>query len=417
MQELHNHRRGQFLGPVLMAAVLAAGNATAADLFTVTVETEGATQTAGFNDAQDAIEIYEDGTFEEVNARYTDTSIALATLNFRGVVATVNYPTDGTRLVFSVPSLGISETFTGIDRDDSEQQLIDFLEKNQNDLLSQILQALVANSPVDPVAGNPNSLMGKMVDADFGLGSTVGPQNAFNSNRAGGETAPNLIQLPARFGRFSAGDFDTNVVDLPLGYVLTLADPRYAINFDLPLTYVETEGAQSFAASFGVGARVPIFDNWSITPAVRFGGTGSVELGAVAGLYSGSVTSNYEREIFGLNFALGNSLSVIRSVPLSFGDVDIDYNLTNFVFRNGVGLSGGIGSELFGEPLTWEAAVVNTQYFGDELFVENQTDLSVSVGTEGSDSGLTWDSLRVGLTYTFTDADYSGFRLNFGYQF
>ena len=410
------------IGAVIL--MLGAAPAGAADLFSVTVETGGVTDSASSNDIRDLVDFIENGNYQEINAAYTDTSIADSLYNFRGVPATVRYPTAGSTLIFEIPSIGISETFSEATRALSEEALIDFLETNQNGILTALFQELVKTSPVDPVAGNPNSLMSKMVAADFNSATTVGPGNSFKASgsadggAADGEgDAPNLIGLQARFGRFAAGDFNSNVVDLPFSYVVPLADPRYAVTFDAPLTFVSTEGAQSYAGSLGVGVRLPILDNWFVTPALRFGGTGSVEVGGASMLYSGSVTSNYEFNLAGIDFSLGNGVTGLQTVPISFNGYEADYDLTNFVFRNGLGASGDTGFTLFSEPVTWEAAVVNTQFIGDALFVENATDISVSFGTEASENGLTWDSLRVGLTYTITNADYSGLRLNFGYQF
>lgn len=401
---------------VLMLGVFPAG---AADLFSVTVDTGGATDSASSNDIQDLVDFIEFGNYQEINAAYTDTSIATSLYDFRGVAASVRYPTAGSTLVFEIPAIGVSETFAEATRALSEEALIDFLETNQNGLLTALLQELVKSSPVDPVAGNPNSLMSKMVAADFDGATTVGPGTSFKATTSGegDEDAPNLIGLQARFGRFAAGNFDSNVVDLPFSYVIPLADPRYAVSIDAPMTVVTTEGAQSYAASLGVGVRLPVLDNWFVTPAVRFGGTGSLEVGGASLLYNGSVTSNYEFEVAGVDFSLGNGVSFIQTLPLSFNSFEADYDLTNFVFRNGLGASGETPFSIFNEPVTWEAAIVNTQFLGDALFVENATDLSVSFGTKASESGLAWDSLRIGLTYTFTDADFSGVRLNFGYQF
>ncbi|MGD1922984.1 MAG: hypothetical protein ACFB03_02175 [Paracoccaceae bacterium] len=391
--------------------------AFARDLFSVVVTTEGVTQTQGANDIRDVIDFIDDGNYEDINSVYNETSIAVANFDIRGVAASVNYPNAGATLIFEVPELGIREVFAEATRAQSEDALIDFLESNQNDLLTRLLQALVEKSPVDPVAGNPNSLMSKMVAADFSNGTVVGPNSSFSATGETEGDAPNLIGAGARFGRFAAGDFDSNVIDLPFRYVMPLADPRYAINFDLPLTIVEAEGAMSYAASFGTGIRVPVLDNWSITPSLRLGATGSVETGGAALLYSASATSNYEIDFEDFKMAFGNSATFIQSAPLNLGDFDVDYDLTNMVVRNGIEFSGETPLSLLGEAVTWEASVVNTQFFGDALFVENATDLSISLGTKESESGLVWDSVRLGLTYTFTDSDFQGLRLNFGYQF
>ena len=392
--------------------------APARDLFSVLVDVaSGGSAARGTNDIRDVIDFIEDGTYSEVNVTYTSTSIATANFDVRGVDVVVSYPTNGSTLIFQVPALGVSETFVGATRADSEAALIDFLERNRNNLLTRLLQLLVATSPADPVAGQPNSLMSKMVAADFDIGTTVGPENSSAPTGQARGDAPSLIKLGARFGHFNASDLDSDVVDLPFRYTVPLADPRWGVTFDFPVTYVETEGAKSYAASFGVAGRLPLLDNWTLTPALRVGGTGSVEAGAAAALYSASLTSNFEFKIADIDVAIGNGATFIQTLPLSFGGYSLDYDLTNYVVRNGISASGDTSFTLFGEPVTWEAAVVNTQFFGTDLYAENTTDVSISFGTKESRNGMTWDSVRVGLTYTFTDADFQGVRLNFGYQF
>jgi hypothetical protein len=61
--------------------------------------------------------------------------------------------------------------------------------------------------------------------------------------------------------------------------------------------------------------------------------------------------------------------------------------------------------------------VVNTQIFGDAVYIDNYTDFAVSFGTEASRNGLTWDAIRIGFTYTVGNEGYQGGQINFGYQF
>ena len=64
------------------------------------------------------------------------------------------------------------------------------------------------------------------------------------------------------------------VITLPFSYAFPLADPRYGVVISTPFTYVETDGTQSFALSFTGGLRVPVYDNWTITPSLSIGAAG-----------------------------------------------------------------------------------------------------------------------------------------------
>ena len=65
-----------------------------------------------------------------------------------------------------------------------------------------------------------------------------------------------------------------------------------AVLIDLPVNWVRSGESDSLSGSLGIGVRLPVTDWWSITPAVRAGVAGSVDLGAAAVVYSGSVTSD-----------------------------------------------------------------------------------------------------------------------------
>lgn len=414
------------IATILTGALLLSATAASAQVFSVTVNDQSANTSATetYSDFESFIDqAFSQGDFDlsDVNPTYTDNSAAEVTADFRGVPLVATYTAGAAGVVFSVPSIGFTQTFDAQGtREGNEDDLADFLEDNIDGILSQILTAAIETTPFDPLAGNPGSLQARMIANDFGMGTSLGPENGFNASGAAGDDAPNLIGVGARLGRYTADDIDTTVIELPLQYVLTLPDPRYAVIFDLPLTYVDTDGSESFASSFGVGLRVPVFDNWSLTPAVRIGGTGSVDLGSLGTLYSASLTSNAEFSLGGVDVTLGNMVSYISTTPIdtTVDDFTIEYDLQNIVSRNGLGFRGDLGNqEIFGLPATWQASVVNTQIMGDEVFIDNYTDVALSIGTEASQNGLTWDQLRLGLTYTFSNEDYEGFRVNFGYQF
>lgn len=423
---------------ILGLASGAVAQEVADELFEVVVtvgDTQGSTTLDGIEDFFEAFESGETGgadlgitSLSDINENYTATSDAVVDANLRGLPIQLEYA--GTTVTFRVPDLDIELVFDDAgSRTGNEDDLETFLEDDTDGVLSSILGGLVAETPNDPVAGNPNSLQAQLVTSDFSIGTAVGTGNSFattGGGAGGGETSgeggdePNLIGFGARLGRFSADGVDTTVITLPINYTIPLSDPRYAIILDFPLTYVQTEDFDSYAASFGVGVRVPVFDNWYLTPAARIGATGSIDLGSAGVLYSASLSSNFTVGVAGLDVTLGNLVSYVATAPVDLptGDYDIEYDLQNFVTRNGIEVGGGTSFELFGNPVTWEASAVNTQIFGDDVFIDNYTDLALSIGTQASQNRLTWDALRFGVTYTFASGeDYDGFRVNFGYQF
>ena len=73
--------------------------------------------------------------------------------------------------------------------------------------------------------------------------------------------------------------------------------------------------------------------------------------------------------------------------------------------------------EASGLPTTWEASVVHTKVGGDATYIDEWVDVSFSLGTIGSKNNVTWDSVRVGITYTRASRGVEGININFGYEF
>lgn len=394
-------------------------SAAGRDLFSISVEAQGVSQSQSFGNVEDAVDFFGNNGFASINSAYDPTQPAKGVGDFRGFTLIAEYPTSGSELLFSVPvNPRCNRLFNGGTREASRDQLEAFLENNLDGCLTGILQGMVSETGIDPLSGNPNSLMALMAAADFGVGSSLGPQPRYRRKRSGeGATDPRLMSVQGRFGRYEIDGFNQNVVQLPLGYKIPLADPRWTLIIDAPVTYIDTEGGDIFNGSAGVGLKIPVLDNWSVTPIARIGAVGSEDLGSFSGAYSLSLVSDLILDLGQLELVIGNSATFLQTLSVGGGDADFDYDLTNTVFRNGIGIQGPLeGMTLFGESMTWELAAINTQFTGDDTYISNYTELHATVGTPIEDRTVVWDSLRFGLSYTFGDKDYDGLRLSFGYQ-
>ncbi len=85
------------------------------------------------------------------------------------------------------------------------------------------------------------------------------------------------------------------------------------------------------------------------------------------------------------------------------------------MFKNGVGFEGPVNFTIFGNPTSWQFSVAHTFFTGDDLYVDSYFDFAFSFGTRATQS--TWDRMRMGVTYTAGNNDFSGFQVNFGYTF
>jgi len=402
----------QKLFPAFLLTALITTPVQAKDLFNLTATIPEESSSVSFNNISDIVNAVDNQSLETLLSGYTPVTAANLTLDLRGLASTITYAESSTTLVFSVPSLNILEQFTGATRDESQALFEEYLKKNGDGILTEILKELVATTAVDPVAGNPNSLMAKMGAADFGIGTDIG-------NGQVGETQSSdnsLNILGFRFGSYSAGPYTQDVYTWPINYTYRFAsDPRKQIMIDLPITYIDTEGGKSYSTSLGAAFRFPVTDNWTLTPAVRVGGAGSPDLGSAAVMYSGSLVSNYN--IFWRNsrISIGNMVSGFKAESLDVGDYSTGYDLTNTMIKNGIGFATPLNFKVFGKPTSLEVDAAHTDFFGDEIYIDHYLDLALSFGTYGTGTDL--DNIRVGLTYTAGNNSYEGFMFNVGYVF
>jgi hypothetical protein len=400
------------------AVLLASGLAQQAmgrSLFEGTFVVDGQTATANSSSASDFANLFTDAGLQSLFGSYTPTSAATASVSLRGVPATLSYAAGSPVLVLQIPSIAVTESFNGATRDESQELALKWLRGDGQDALTRFLREAVATTPIDPIAGNPNSLMSQMGASDFNAGVVGVGRGAGDGGR---------FSMGARFGSFSASGWDTSVYSVPLGYSYRLeAGPELLL--DVPFTLVETAGGQSYSGSIGVGARFPIrigapdWLRWSLTPMLRVGMAGSLDHGTAGGIWSASLTSNLDfRLAERWNLTVGNMISRLETLPLSYQDYSVSYELKNTMFRNGVILSREVG-ELFGRRATASAFVVDTRFTGDALYVNNYQEYGAFIGLGepiqlGAGIRL---PIRFGFTYVNGANGYNGFTVNFGVSF
>jgi len=407
-----------------MAALLLTGRVEAKDLFDLTLQVgNGSNATSAslaLNTITDLANALKTENLSALSAAYSETSVATAVLNLRGVAATASYLTNGTTLNFSVPAAGINLNFTGATRNDSQQLFKDYLLKNGSGLITKLFQLMAASSPIDPVAGNPNSLQFASARSNFAIGTGIG-LNGYEV--PGNKTAqgnmlsePNLIGAGGDIGWANSGGYHSLIATLPLRYTIPLYDPRYALTFDLPFTYVETGNSTSAFGSFGTALRIPVLDNWYITPGLRIGAAGSVDLGAAAVEYSGSVASRYDIYFDDLALTIGNGLTLVKTDGISIGSVSLNYNMFNQFFTNAVQTEGSLPFTLFGNPTSWQAYLADTSVSGNKVYVSHYDEIGFTLGSRHGLNGQDWSALRVGAGITVGE-HYNAYKLGFTYRF
>ncbi len=278
----------------------------------------------------------------------------------------------------------------------------------------EAFELLVANTPDDPVAGNPASLQTTMTNSTFNSGTDVGPSALTGGARGRGTLGRSHLGVSLQSGRYTGPGFSANITSLPLSYTMPFDDPRWALKLDAPLTFATVNGQDTFSGSIGVGLRIPVYDHWTLTPELRLGMTRNSALSINATLLNASITSNYRKSLRnGYQLVFGNSLTYSKSLTTS----GVNYGVENVINKNGIEISGPTEFQLFGLPTNWQFSAVHTKIYGNPTYIDEWVDVSASIGTIASKNGVTWDSVRLGVTLTRANRGVKGINFNFGYEF
>ncbi len=379
------------------------------DIFNVSVTVDGSTKTFGFSKAEDVLDTATQDFLDANFSGYTAASAISLDIDFRGLPITLSSGSSSNTITLSIPDIGVTETFTGSTRDESQDLLTEWLKSEGGDTLTKILQKLAEVSPHDPIAGNPNSLMANMVSGDFERGMTG------NSQRVETGINTNLISLGLRASSFDQDGIEGRSLTVPFQYLAKIdSNPGHQIIFDLPLTYYQLDEAQTYSIKVGLGYHFPITENWSLTPSLGTGLVGSIDLASVGQLISGAITSNYSRKVAGYRLGMGNMYGHYKTLKVKIGDIESDPQITNDVFRNAFFFSL-THPFITDAPVETEFFLYDTRYFGDKLYMDQYNEIGLSMGTDRDRKDVK-KLLRLGLSYLFSPKT-TGYTVNFGYSF
>lgn len=211
----------------------------AKQLFIAVITVDGTdTVKEGTNSIIKVTEFFDNTSLEDIFPDYTSNSSVLALVNFRGLGTVIEFEANSSELIFRIPGKDFEVRFDGETRDESQEQFEDWLKGEFNSAeaprksLTRLLQILVAVSPVDPVAGNPNSLMTRMVIDDFNQGIT-GP---FISSKTPLPGQKNNFSIGGEVGFFNAGPYDGETFSIPISYKWNMKRfPKLSLIVDFPV--------------------------------------------------------------------------------------------------------------------------------------------------------------------------------------
>ena len=468
----------KFCARALLALTMgvALQSAQARDPFTLDVTVDGnRNRMFGFANVEQAIDQLDVDRLGQ-DLQYGGTESVLVAMDFRGLGIDLSFADSSNALVFAIPGLNFNATpdperqessdqkvFQGASRKESLEQLKDYLKENKA-ALKVLLTRLAQVSPIDPLAGNPLSLMSQTQGRNFAHGFTHKVSQVYGCsttafNRSGG------VQLAARdegwalgcgipvmmasagqggdlfreaqdraaalrgeneigiglsyqstTADVAGGSYKSSSVNLPLSYTAKFnADPRKKFRVDIPLSYTDAEGAKSYSVGLGFAYTHPISDVWTITPAVGAGVTGSEDLGSAGGVLSYSIASAYSWRIGDWGLSMGNMIGKYDSLGLTLGDIEAEADISSTAFVNGLLLSGP--GSLLARDMVIEYHITDTRLTGDEVYAEYYDEAGVSVGWIKQRHGVITRYLKAGVSYLTGDRDISGYKLNLALRF
>lgn len=345
---------------------------------------------------------------------YTPTSATSINLNLRGIKATATFPANSTTLVFTVPQLGITKTFTGNTRDQSVILFKDYLKDTVHEKHKGFLKAHARLTTIDPIAGNPNSLQAQMAQADF----MIGRLSPFSGCSDCWEAQPvtHLFNGEFDFTRVFSHRFDSAAYDTLFRYSYS-PERTWALILDAPVSLIYVGGAYAAAGSVGVGFRFPITHSWSLTPTLRFGSGGSVDLDTAGTFIAPGLTSVYNLRLFNFVLSLMNSVGYYASTNLWLGGINFNYRLHNTIFKNGLFLTSCQGMVFCGREINVSTWWIDSYFAGDKLFIRHYDEIGISFLTTHVLPCIDYDCLSLGTAYQFGNHGFHGYTINLAYQF
>jgi hypothetical protein len=393
-----------------------------ADAFNVTAVAGTQTGTIGFKTAQQAFDSLRQANLSAIVPTYNGSGVVNVAIDFRGLPLGAGYrdSDNPSWLELNIPSLGISRTFKGATREESRILFRDFFKNG--DVLGRIMKELAKTSPVDPVAGNPNSLQSRMVAQTFewNLRSLV---SEFATRTSGGGKA---AVEPPRWLVAAAGDITgldignggiqrpwgagvgldvtgyrqaalrSAAATIPFSYSLSTQNDR-SISVNGSIQYTDTQGANTYGLNLGAMYQLKVSDRWHITPSGSLGITASGDLGSLATMVLASLNSAaliYQNADSGI--LMSNAINYSRTLKSSIGGYTYDSKLENVTFVNGLMLSTPLTTA--GRNFSIEYSLTDTRYIGSALYNQRSDAVGVAILRSTGKSGYE-SYTRVGLSY------------------
>ncbi len=350
-------------------------------------------------------------------------STVLATYQQNSSVLTINFVGPNGQTFNQSNGSPCSFSFNGGSRQASYNLFDAIVEEEEDDSATPTANAIAGClsrsfsrfSPVDPLAGNPNSLQSSLVKSALDL------SNGDSLIEEGANTSGDPWIVGAAFTTGGAGRFDIDRIDARIQRGFRIFEGNRALlKFDLPFNYSRVNGAKAYSAQIGLGLELPVVaQRWSLEPRVSYGLVYSGDAGSAGHIIQGSVTSRYVIQGVGRGrLIVGNMIGYSQTLDPPGTSANINPDLKNFVFRNGVAYDLPIKGLFSGRSTSLRASYGFTAFTGDKLRNNSFHEATLSFGLRGREESTRAmrDLIRFNLS-TVQAKGYSTYTAGFGFRF
>jgi hypothetical protein len=312
---------------------------------------------------------------------YTGSELVNATASFNGVPATLSYAAGSPVLQVNIPSIGVSQSFSGATREASARLLHDWL-KNQQDIRSSLFREQARSVAANSYSA-PGGILSQTVASDFDSSLSDASFRSSSSQSNANAANTSLLGAGVLLSHHNVGGLSINSAAIPLSYtVRNDIDPRRQALIRGGIGMVDRAGSRSYNTRLSGGYRIPLSDEWALTSSLGFAFAGSDDAAYSVGLLRGSIMSTYLIEAKGFDITIGNMLGYYRTIKPPVGSFAVDPNLSNGAFRNGALISQPV--TISGKKLSIEYGISDTRYFGSAIYQRSIQEISIALGTNRS---------------------------------
>ena len=303
----------------------------------------------------------------------------------------------------------------GDNEEDVWDQLVDWLKGKQNQLggdsngiLTKMADSWVSYTTIDPVAGNPNSMMANMAYQNYDM--------AADGIYDGDATGFGLLSTVPSFATSTDNDYKVSQFNLPIKYHYDMSSTDRLI-VDLPLSYSRISGASTYSLALGLGYSHTFISrsnlSWALTPSIHTGAVGSMDMGSGTAIYNPALASRVVYHHQKWTYGMTNDLSYLKTMKVKIGDLETPYNIQNTMTVNGLDATYEFGPNYSLGSYLMRSDVIG----GQKWYIDNYSEFGLKFSRIRYKSLSLYDHLSASLGYFFGPHSYDGVRFSGGLRF